>query len=268
MERYCKNSDQLLYKEPKFCFNYGSRWVAFRRSPAKIINEFSDKYLGSDTVFLKTITGLLRYPENVINGSVHGQRRRYVNPINFYLISLILIGLQFFLLKNISPGLLGYNELEGSGTGKSFLNYLYDYFGLWTTITLPAYVITSCIVFVNLQMYNFSEQVVFYVYAFGITNVLTAIFTPFMFLFDISLMTFSIFSGILSVIQIAWYYKRVFELSLGGIILKTLLVIPIYLMINTIYIRILILTEVGIILLFFPGITAMNLKIRNDGQTL
>ncbi len=191
MDRHCKNCDQLLYDKHKFCFNCGSRWINYRLSPVSIVHEFSNKYLGSDNVFLVTIIALFRYPEDVINGYINGQRKRYVNPINFYLISLTLIGLQFFVLKNFAPDLLGYSEVnETSELGKSFLDYMYDYFGLWTTFMLPAYVITGYLVFINVKHYNFSEHVIFYVYAFGLMNILTALFTPVMMYFEISFLIF------------------------------------------------------------------------------
>lgn len=251
-----------MYEHHRFCFHCGSRWVNYRLSPVTIVREFSDKYLGSDNVFLVTIFALFRYPEDVINGYIQGQRKRYVNPVNFYLISLTLIGLQFFVLKNFAPELLGYDQPGTDVVSKTFLNYMYDYFGLWTTFMLPAYFITGYLVFINLKIYNFSEHVIFYVYAFGLMNILTAFFTPVMMACSISFMNFSLPIALFSFIQIAWYYKRVFKLGFGKIVLKTLIAIPVYLIINLLYLLILCLIILGIVMLFFPDMSFPSIQIN------
>jgi hypothetical protein len=207
------------------------------------------------------MVALVRRPENVIDGFIKGRRKRYVNPINFYLISLTLIGLQFFLIRHFNPDLLGYNEMADQESSAEFLNYMYDYFGLWTTVLMPAYVITGYLVFIDLRKYNFSEQVIFYVYAFGFTNIFTALLTPLMLWLDITYMSIAIPLTLISLVQISWYYKRIFQLSLGKIVLKALIAIPVYLIINIIYIILLIVIIVLILMFFYPDLL-QNIEIK------
>lgn len=139
---------------------------------------------------------------------------------------------------------------------------MFDYFGLWTTVMLPAYFITGYLVFINYKTYNLSEHVILYVYAFGLMNVVTAISTPLLMYFNISFLNFTVPVAFLSTIQIAWYYKRIFKMSLGKIILKTMIAIPIYLIVNLIYIALVAALIFGIFKIFIPEMSLPSIEIK------
>ncbi|MGB5982243.1 MAG: DUF3667 domain-containing protein [Nonlabens sp.] len=261
MDRHYKNCDKMLYAGDDFCSKCGSRWVDYRLTPREISREFSNKYLGADNKFLATMLALITMPEDVINGYITGQRKRYVNPANFYLIGLTLIGIQLFILKNFSPELLGYNTETTDTFAISVFNYLYDYFGLWTTVLMPAYIITGYLVFMNLKKYNFSEHLIFYVYAFGFSNILFALCTPLLLIFDIEFLILFAMTTVFNLVQITYYYKRVFNLNWSRLILKMIIALHLYAVVNLIYSALLALLIFGIVKLFIPDMSFPTVKI-------
>ena len=92
MERECKNCGQVLYAQHDFCFRCGAKWIDYRLTPKAVIQEVSNRYLGIDNKFLRTMVALVTHPHHVIDGYMQGVRRKFINPINFYLIGLTLIG--------------------------------------------------------------------------------------------------------------------------------------------------------------------------------
>ncbi len=222
MERSCRNCNQMLYHGHDYCPKCGSKWITKRLTINTITREFFDRYLGTDNVLISTFKALILQPEIVIDNYIKGQRKRFVNPINWYLISLTLIGLQMFILKNFFPELLNLVDISETNELELF-NYFYDYLGALTSLFLPLYAFTGWLVFLDIRKYNFVEHLILFVYAFGLLNMVTVIFTPLMIVLDISYGATSIPISLISVIQIGWYYKRIFKLSLGQTVLKAIL---------------------------------------------
>ncbi|GAL77065.1 hypothetical protein JCM19275_16 [Nonlabens ulvanivorans] len=110
----------------------------YRLTPRKITAEFTERYLGTENVFIKTCVTLFRYPEDVINGYITGQRKKYVNVINFFFISLTLFGIHIFVLKNFYPELLGFDTVSSNEkNAEEYLSYFYDYMGAINLIIHP-----------------------------------------------------------------------------------------------------------------------------------
>jgi hypothetical protein len=252
MERNCKNCKKMLYARQNFCSNCGSKWVDYRLTPKRITAELSDRYLGTDNVFLVTLIALLKYPEDVIHGYITGQRKKYVNPASFYLISLTLIGLQIFILKHFAPDTLGFGELKDAESVQTYVGYFYDFIGLLTTFFIPVYALTGYLVFIDSRKYNFSEHLVFCIYVFGLLNIFTFLLTPLVIGFEIDYQVISLIITPLSIIQFAWYYKRCFQLDTGQIVLKTFIALIIFQIISVIYLVFFVVIIIGLIFLIQP----------------
>jgi len=252
MERHCKNCDRLLYASQDYCPGCGSEWIDYRLTPKRITAEFTERYFATDNRFLITILHLLSYPENVINGYITGQRKKYVNPASFYFISLTLLGLQIFLMKTFSPELLGFTEELEKTSLKGYLDYFYDYMGLFTAILIPVYAASGLIIFSDIKKYNFTEHLIFFIYLYGLSNIIVSLFTPVFIIFKVSFQTSSIILGPLSLIQIGWYYKRCFKLTLTKSIIKTILMFLLYNVFQFILLLFVAVIAIGIIYLFNP----------------
>jgi hypothetical protein len=234
MERHCKNCSKMLYAGQKFCSECGSKWVENRLTPRNISAEIAERYLGTENVFIKTCFALFSYPENVINGYVVGQRKKYVNVINFFFISLSLFGAHVFILKNFYPELLGLDALTlKNENGAEYLSKFFDYIGILTSLFLPFFALAGWLVFYN-KKYNFVEHMVLFAYAFGIINIISFLSTPIAIATSLHYFDISSMLSILSLVLIAWYYKRIFKLSFWNTVLKASLLTTVYFIIQII----------------------------------
>jgi len=260
MERVCKNCERMLYANQDYCPGCGSEWIDYRLTPKKITAEFSERYFATDNRFLITVLHLLSYPENVINGYITGQRKKYVNPASFYFISLTLIGLQVFIMKTFSPELLGFTEELEKTSLKGYLDYFYDYMGLFTAFLIPVYAVSGLIIFSDTKKYNFTEHLIFFIYVYGLSNIIISLFTPLFIIFEVSFQTSSIILAPISLIQIGWYYKRCFKLTITKSIVKTILIFLLYTVMQLFLILFLGMIAIGMIYLFNPEFLS-NIKI-------
>lgn len=266
MERICKNCSQLLYEGHSYCSKCGAKWIEKRLTLKTTYQEFTDRYLGTDNVLFQTIKMLLWRPELVIDGYVNGKRKTYTNPASFYLISLTIVGLTMFFLKTFYPELLGLDQIKGK-EGIEFFNLFYDYLGVLTTIFIPIYVLTGWLVFIDKRYYNFVEHLILYVYAFGLINILTGLFCPFMFLFHIKFSVFSLPSFFISIFLLSWYYKRIFKLTFWQTILRTFIASIVYSILQLIATVIIVGVIVLITYLINPDIL-QNLNFEINGTNL
>ena len=121
--------------------------------------------------------------------------------------------------------------------------------------------------FLDIKKYNFAEHMVFYIYVFGLINIVTALFTPLAMLFEISYSTISLLISPFSVLLISWYYKRCFRLTRGEICLKTILAIPLFGIFQVILMVVLILVIVAGIYIFDPEWLS-DLSLANYGKSM
>jgi hypothetical protein len=69
-----------------------------RLTPKVLAEQVNEEFLSIDNKFLITLIDLLKKPEAVIDGYIHGLRKKYIGVIPFYAISLTILGFQTFLL--------------------------------------------------------------------------------------------------------------------------------------------------------------------------
>lgn len=263
----CKNCKTRYTSKFKFCPNCGAKWVEYRLTPRKITGEFTEKYLGTDNVFIKTCITLFRYPEDVINGYITGQRKKYVNVINFFFISLTLFGIHIFILKTFYPELLGLDSVKINGNdSKEFLTIIYDYMGLLTSVFIPFYALAGWLAFYK-KKYNFVEHLVLFGYVFGLINIITVLFTPIVIIGSLNYFTMSSVLSVFSFLLMGWYYKRVFLLTFWQSLWRTLLMTFYYFIIQSIIVTVLITIIIAGIALLQPELL-QELNINLNGEKL
>lgn len=263
----CKNCKTRYTSKFHYCPNCGAKWVDYRLTPRKITNEFTEKYLGTDNVFFRTCITLFRYPEDVINGYITGQRKKYVNVFNFFFISLTLFGLHIFILKNFYPELLGLDSLNAKENNiGEYVSFFFDYMGLLSSIFIPFYALSGWLAFYK-KKYNFVEHLVLYGYVFGLINIIIALFTPVVIAASLNYFKMSSVLSMVSFLLIGWYYKRVFQLTFWKTVWKTILLIILYFIVQTIISLIIGIIIIAGIVVFYPE-ALESLKINIDGTQL
>ncbi|MFP2996580.1 DUF3667 domain-containing protein [Spongiivirga sp. MCCC 1A20706] len=179
---YCKNCATYLPYQNDFCGSCGAKIVKNRFTVKSIFNEAREEYLVSDNKLFLTFWHLLIKPELVIQGYIEGIRKRYLNVIAYVAVSLTVLGIYVFLLKNFytddtlinefNTSMLGNRKLEdltpeqkekfieSSKMFSDVMGKFIDFLGLITIVTTPINAIASYLIFITKRKHNYAEHVV------------------------------------------------------------------------------------------------------------
>lgn len=229
----CKNCHKEIAPQGKFCQHCGAKVVMERLSFKHLTDEFSQQFLNWDNRFLYTLKSLLVRPENVISEYVEGVRKRYINPLSFFAISLTISGLYLFVMQKYFPDVLDMSrwfENENQKMGNQKLTaFVYEYNSFVSFIIIPGISFISWIVFWN-KRYNYIEHCTIYFYTMPLFSMLTSIITLITALFlPIEPLLSSIILWLMFFVYSGRLLKNLFNLSWKSIFLKTMLFIPIFL---------------------------------------
>ena len=84
----CKNCSFLIQENDNFCPSCGGKVIHNRLTIKNLFEHFSEQFLNYDNKFLQTFIHLFTKPEVVIGGYINGTRKKYVNAISFFAISV------------------------------------------------------------------------------------------------------------------------------------------------------------------------------------
>ncbi len=234
----CKNCGQQI-KAYNFCPDCGAKKITKRITFKNLITDFADRFLNLDNSFIRTFIHLFTKPEEVIDGYIHGLRKRYVNPFSYFAISVTITGIYGFVVKdrlnellvNSMSSLLSKEQIDAQ---LDSLNVSYQYQSVLSFLLIPLLAIISRLVFLNYKKYNLTEHFVIYLYSYSHIVGLTAILLiPVIFLSS-SYFTVAFFPFVLYFLYIGYALKRLYNISLKKILIKTLLFFIILLILFTI----------------------------------
>lgn len=231
----CTNCHYKLNDSVKFCPSCGNPIICNRLTNKSLINEVTAKYLTLESKLWVTIKDMTIRPEKVIKSYINNNRVKYLPPINFMLVAALFGGFYAYLLNNGYLGEIDLNAftpapknddgslgLKKEEITKSINTNVQNYYSLITFLTIPLLALISKLVFHNYKQYNYAEHVVIYGYAYSQYLILSWISIPFMIFID----GFAFyFTALVFFVIIGWHafvLKRVFELNLKNIIIKTL----------------------------------------------
>ncbi|PRP67196.1 DUF3667 domain-containing protein [Nonlabens agnitus] len=273
MERECKNCGHMLYVGHTHCASCGAKWIQNRITMRNVASDFSDMYLGLDTKFGHTFIDLFRKPEAVINGYINGRRVYYMDAVRYLLVALFITGIYVFVLKqtNImedymdiagmadSPAFAQYSP-EQLERQKSFSSTAMDYQGVILLLTIPLLALVGRITFWGKQYYNFTEQVVFYLYNYAHMVIATTPISILLIYVSPQVFFYWSFLGYLFLLwQSAYSYQRCFQLDLQQIILRSLISIVVFVFLFII--------SIIVILLLIIAATFIAVKLGYDVES-
>jgi hypothetical protein len=99
MIMHCKNCYTELQEAFDYCSSCGGKVVRKRLTLKNLFEHLSETFFNYDNKLLRTIIDLCKKPEEVISTYIEGVRKRYVNPVSFFGLSLTLSGLSVFLIQ-------------------------------------------------------------------------------------------------------------------------------------------------------------------------
>lgn len=228
----CKNCNLSLSNQDSFCPNCGGKIIHNRLTFKNLLQHFSETFLNYDNKFIKTIVKLVQKPEDVINGYIAGVRKKYINPISFFAISLTISGFAIFIIKKYYNSLLDFSNLyENEAQQKMMQNVMegsFEYSSLIYSALIPFLAIISLIVFYN-KKYNLTEHIVIYLYSMSLFSIVSAILGQIILLINPQFyINFSVIIYILIFIYHCYMLKRLFSLSNSQILIKTIIFLVLF----------------------------------------
>lgn len=249
----CKNCHTNFIDTDSYCSNCGGKIIRNRLTFRNMFENFSEQFLNYDNKFLQTFICLLTKPEEVIGCYIDGVRKKYVNPISYFAISLTLAGLQMFLISKFFPEALDLSSIvvdDQAQMSNEFMNNMIEYQSLMLMSFVPVYALISKIVFFNKKKYNYTEHLVMFLYILSQLTLIMILPTLVSLALGYDMGNISIITMVLQVVYSAYCLKRVFDLSLKGIILKTLL----FFVVGIVFYLIFIILFVIIMIIYYGGI--------------
>jgi hypothetical protein len=249
----CKNCDTRLTSDAGFCQNCGGKVIDKRLSIKNLLIHLSETFFNYDNKFLQTIINLFTNPKDVIDGYVNGVRKKYIDPLAFFAISLTLSGLYFFLIKNYFPNMFDFMMVTSDSNTQmltqKIIEPLIEYNSLIYFMYIPLAGFMSYLIFIN-KHYNFTEHIVIYFYTLPLLSNISIILNISVYLiYPEILLSFSIFYFIGFFIYMGYVLTKIFSLSAKQLIIKTLIFLPLFFMVY-----IIISIAIVILLIVFGGV--------------
>ncbi|MEM7185152.1 MAG: DUF3667 domain-containing protein [Bacteroidota bacterium] len=224
----CKNCGAELFESDNFCKSCGAKVIRNRLTFKNLWADFAEQFLNYDNRFLITYLGLFKHPEKVIGSYISGTRKKYVNVLSYLALAITLSGIQIFILQKFYPEVFDLTSLvpESTPTDQTDVAWVYDYMTLMYIMSLPLYALVALVTFLGLKKFNYTEHLVIMTYIlshFSMTN--AVILTPLVIFTDVNFYIAANLANVIMMVFTAVAYKRLYPLSTGGILLRSLLFI-------------------------------------------
>jgi len=140
-------------------------------------------------------------------------------------LSITLIGVQFFVLKQFFPELMAFNiqtEMPNNFDFNSIINKVSEYQGLIAVLSIPIYALISRFVFIDIDKYNIAEHLVIITYSAAQLYILTFVLVIISLPLNINFNTLSTFIFIPTFLYVAFIYKNLYPISWKSALLRSL----------------------------------------------
>lgn len=227
----CKNCHIELTENSEFCNSCGGKVIRNRLTFRNLFEHISETFFNYDNKLLRTLIDLIRKPEAVIGGYINGVRKRYVNPISFFGLTLTIVGLEWLILQKFFPHLLNMSSIASHGN-ETFMKGIFDFIQKYSSIMMmlyiPLYAIVSRTVFFDTKKYNYTEHIVAFIYILSFLSFLGIVLNMICVLFGYDLGAVTYFNMLLQILYISYCFKRLYHLNKLEITLRTFLSFVVY----------------------------------------
>ncbi|MEP5339633.1 MAG: DUF3667 domain-containing protein [Algibacter sp.] len=221
----CKNCDTLLTSSSDFCNSCGAKVIRNRLTIKNLFQYIGETFLNYDNKFLRTFIHLFTKPEFVITNFINGTRKKHISVIQYFAISLTLVGIQVFLMNTFFKGQINesmsyidaFNNNLPNQNDNPFKDIGFEKFNNYQNIiyilTIPFISFSTWISYriIGDKRFNFTEHTVINLYYSSQVIIITAVISIILLFFNISyLLISSVISG-LSLVYLFYILKRVFS---------------------------------------------------------
>jgi len=251
----CKNCHNSLSYSSDYCNNCGAKVIRNRLTVKNLFASFSEQFLNYDNKFLQTFINLFRKPEDVIGSYINGTRKKYVNVISYFAIAITFSGLQIYVMQkfgvnydtyiNPDPNIAKFQEEFNN----SLFKFISEYQAIIMMLYMPFYALLAKLIFFKNKTLNYTELLVLFMYGQAQISIVLAVLTIILIPLGFSMTFLGIIVLPLQIIYFAFCLKRVYNLTLPQIILKTIIfsVIAFILMIILIIIILFVMYKAGVL---------------------
>ena len=230
----CKNCNTQLDAESQYCNNCGGKVINKRLTFKNLAQHLGETFFNYDNKLFKTIICLITAPEKVIDSYVQGVRKRYINPISFFGISLTLTGFSIFIIRKFYKGALDASQLFDTSElysntkvsqdiMASSTDFSLEYSSLIYASMIPLFALISWVLFLK-KRYNFTEHLITYMYSMSLYSISSVVFGLMVLVISPnSYLTFGFWLYLATLLYHCYLLKRLFKMTLKEIILKTFL---------------------------------------------
>jgi len=209
----CQNCSTIITQHGNYCPNCGERTSPKRLTVKSVLGTFVSGFYDLDNKLIKTFRHLFSEPETVIQDYIKGFRKNYVNVITYLSISLTLVAIQIFIIKNFYPEqLLGFEQPPVLGVDLNEINAkFFEYQGILVILFTPLSAFASWVVFAQFKL-NFAEHIVLNVYPSAQVFITWFFVSLLVIGFNFDYITASIATIPLLLIYMYYVFKRVFNI--------------------------------------------------------
>jgi Protein of unknown function (DUF3667) len=231
----CKNCHTEINEQDDYCKRCGGKVIRKRLSFKNLFEHLSETFFNYDNKLLRTFVQLIKNPEDVIAGYINGVRKKYINPISFFGLSLTLSGLSIFILKKFYIEHLDFSSLfEGIKASQDIFNAtsgsVLEYNSLFYSFLIPLMALVSWVTFLD-KKFNFTEHIIIYLYSMSILSIFSVLVGQIvLFIIPSSYLIYSMSFWLIMLIYHSYALKRIFKLSIGNLILKTIIAVALFFM--------------------------------------
>ena len=162
----CKNCNNPVRDDYSFCPKCGAKIIRNRLTLKNLWYDITERYFNLDNSFLRTFIHLFTKPETVIGLYVNGVRKRYLNPISYFGIGLMLSGILLFLIRWIFQEDLVMDVFNIGGNQEVFrkiYNTALDFQSFVFILLIPMLALPAWLL-INSRKHNFTEHLVAFTY--------------------------------------------------------------------------------------------------------
>lgn len=237
----CKNCNTALNDHINFCPECGAKIVKNRLTLKNIAANINEQFLNIDNTFLKTFIHLFTHAEIVVNGFIHGTRKKYINVIQYFAVALTLVGIQVFLMNTFFRDSLEFNidflesiEKNTDQSNNPFKSLKFEDYNNYQSIiyilSVPISTIATWAAYyvIGIRQFNFTEHLVINLYYSAQVIIISAVLSILFLCFGLD---YLMISSVISVFTFAYFFyilKQVFNTTFWNTVLHYIVVMMAY----------------------------------------
>ena len=171
----CKNCDTALRTDFAYCPGCGGKVIEKRLTFNSLWADIYERFLNIDSTIFRTIRDMTLRPQQVILAYVAGARRRYMNPLNYFGLSLFLSGFLFYCLKKFGRQEIDF-DVFGLGVqneaSAKIVDAAMEYSSFIYMLYIPVIALAGYLT-INSRNFNLPEYLVASVYTLSHLSLLT-----------------------------------------------------------------------------------------------